>query len=98
MLSKINTGVQLGLVGATMISAVLPYDVHIYLEFLWFVLFSLSPFATSSNLPLICDVRLIHRYFTATTTVASAVGYLFAKDTVKLLRERGIKSNSSREK
>ncbi|XP_035703274.1 cardiolipin synthase (CMP-forming) isoform X2 [Folsomia candida] len=63
LISKINTGVQLGLVGATIVSAsaVLPYDVHPFLEFLW--------------------------YFTATTTVVSAVGYLFAKDTVKLLRK-----------
>jgi len=35
-ISKINTGIQLGLVAATLVSTVIPYDLHPYLVTLWY--------------------------------------------------------------
>jgi len=34
-LSKVNTGVQLGLIGSTLISTVVPYDMAMFLSGLW---------------------------------------------------------------
>jgi len=61
-ISKINTLLQLTVVGGTLLSTVVSsVDLHPYLHVLW--------------------------YTTGATTVASAVWYCFAKDTVKLLRQ-----------
>lgn len=57
-ISKMNTGVQLVLVGTTLAAPVFHYVGHPFLEFLW--------------------------YFTGATTLASALSYVWSKNTYKI--------------
>jgi len=71
LISKVNTGVQLSLIGATLLSTVFPAIDHSHLVFIW--------------------------YCTGGSTILSALSYVFAKDTYKIIKKTPANSGNKNE-
>lgn len=77
--TKVNTALQLVLMGITTVHPILPFDLGIALQGLQYV---------SQPLYIKALAHSVNRWTVATTTIWSGLSYVFSKNAVRIISER----------
>ena len=95
-ISKVNTALQLGLIGWTMGTMAVGGDLGWWgpegaLKAMWYVPLEVAPAPRFRRLRSLGLTRQMIRYLVGTTTVWSGASYIYTKDAVKILSSRRTK-------